>query len=84
MVLASLGNTLASPQVSAQMRRLFAAYGCASRQDVLVAQDMDTAFEEEDFEVWVASVKAKRAKKDGGGPGNRGKAPVRGARKKRH
>ena len=50
MVLASLGNILAFPQASAQMRRLFGPCGHASRQDVLVAQDMDTASEEEDFE----------------------------------
>ena len=50
MVLASLGNALASTQASAQMRRPFGPRGYASRQDVLVAQDMDTAPEEEDFE----------------------------------
>ncbi len=58
MVLASLGNTLASHQVSAQMRRLFGPCGYASRQDVLVAQDMDTVSDEEDFETWLAHRKA--------------------------
>ena len=40
IALASLGNTLACPQASAQMRRLFGPRGYASRQDVLAAQDM--------------------------------------------
>ena len=54
LVLASLGKALAFPQASAQMRRLFGPCGYASRQDVIVAQDMDTASEGEDFEAWVA------------------------------
>ena len=65
-VLASLGNTLAFQQVSPRKRRLFGACSCASRQDVLVAPDMDTASEEEDLEAWMAYRKAKRAKKEGG------------------
>ena len=58
LVLASLGNTLAFPQASAQMRRLFGHCGHASRQDVPVAEDLDTASEEEDFEAWMAYRKA--------------------------
>ena len=58
IALASLGNTLAFPQASAQMRRLFGPCGYASRQDVLAAQDMDTVSEEEDFEAWLADRKA--------------------------
>ena len=64
------------------MRRLFGPRGYVSRQDVSVAQDMDTASEEEDFEAWLAYRKAKRAtrgngeprkraKKEGGGSGSR-------------
>ena len=49
-MLASLDNALAFPEVSAQRRRLFGPRGYASRQDVLVAADMDTASDEEDFE----------------------------------
>ena len=74
MVLASLSNTLASPQVSPRMRRLFGPRGNASRQDVRVAQDMDTVSEEEDFEAWMAYRKAKREKKEGGGQGKRNKS----------
>ena len=48
-VLASLHNTLAFPDVSAQMRRLFGPRGYASRQDALVAAEMDMASEEADF-----------------------------------
>ena len=67
-VLTSLRNTLAFPQVSAQMRRLFGPCGYASRQDVMVAQDMDTVSEEEDFEAWIAYRKAKRATRGNGEP----------------
>ena len=74
MVLASLGNTSAFPTVSANIRRLFGPCGYVSRQDVLIAQYMDTVPEVEDFEAWAAYRKAKRAKKDGGGHGNREKA----------
>ena len=80
LVLASLGNKLASPQASAQMRRVSGPCGYAPRQDVLVAQDMDTVPAEEDFEPWVAYRKAKRARRDGGGQGSReeGKASGEG------
>ena len=70
MVLASLGNTLAFPQVSALMRRLLGPCGYASRQDVLVAQDMDTVSEEEDCDTWAAYRKAKRAEEGAGGQEN--------------
>ena len=50
LVLASVGNTLAFQSVSAQMRRFLGS----SRQDVLVAADMDTVPEAEDFEAWMA------------------------------
>ena len=50
MVLVSLGNTLAPPHASAQMRRLLGYRGHASQLDVSVAQHMDTASAEEDFE----------------------------------
>ena len=79
LALASLGNTLAFPQVSVQMRRLLGHCGYASRQDVLVAQDLDTVSEEEDFEPWMAYRQAARAKKEGGEQGNRDK-PVGGGR----
>ena len=67
LVLASLGNTLAIQSVSAQFRRLLGPCGYASRQDVVVAADMDTAPEEEDCEKWVAYRKAEWAKKDAWG-----------------
>ena len=73
MVLASLRNALAFPQVSAQMRRLFGPRGYTSRQDVLAAQGMDTASEEEDFECWLAFRKAKRASRGSGEPDERAK-----------
>ena len=73
IVLASLGNALPFPQVSAQTRRLFGPRGRASRQDVLVTQDMDMAFEEEDFEAWLAYRKAKRATRESGEPDKRAK-----------
>ena len=72
--LANLGNTLAFPQAAAQMRRPFGPCGYQSRQDVLVAQDLDTASEEEDFEAWMAYGKAARAKTEGGDQGNRDKS----------
>ena len=74
MVSARLGNTLAFPEVSPQLRRLFGPCGYASKQDLLVAQGINTVSEAEDFEAWVAYRKAKRAKKDGGDHGNREKA----------
>ena len=67
LVLASLGSTLAFQSVPAQMRRFFGPSGYASRQDVLVAADMDTVSKEEGFGPWVANRKAKRAKKDAQG-----------------
>ena len=63
--LASLLNAPALPEVAAQMRRLFGPHHYASRQDVLVAADMDTVSEGGDFEAWVTYCKTKRAKKDG-------------------
>ena len=73
MALASLGNTLAFPQVSAQMRRLFGPCGYASRQDVMVARELDTVSDEEDSEAWLAYRKAKRANRGSGEPNERAK-----------
>ena len=50
LALASLRNTLAFPEVSAQMRQLFGPYGYASRQNVPRTADMDTVSEKDDFE----------------------------------
>ena len=72
-MLASFHNTLAFPEVSAQMRRFFGPRGCASCQYVTAAADMDTVSEEEDFEAWFAYRKAERPKKDGKGGGDPGK-----------
>ena len=72
LVLASLGDALAFQSVSAQMRRLYGPCGYAYRQGVLVAADMDTASEEEDFEAWTDYRKAKRGKKDAQGSGDSG------------
>ena len=49
LVLASLQDTLAFPEVSAQMRRVFGPRGYGSRQDVLESAEMGTVSEEEDF-----------------------------------
>ena len=76
MALASLGDTLGFPQASAQIRRLSGLCEYASRQDVMVEQDMDTATEEEDFEVWIAYRKAKRATRGNGEPNRRAKTEV--------
>ena len=60
------------------MRRLSGLCGYASRQDVLLAAEMDTASEVGDFGVWVAYRKAKRANKDAlrsGDNGSRDKSP---------
>ena len=73
LVLASLQETLASPEESARMRRSFGPRGYASRQNVPVAADMDAVSGEKDFEAWVAYRKAKRARKDGEGGGEYGK-----------
>ena len=54
LVLASLHNAPGLSEVSAQMRSLFGPRGCASRQDVLVAADMDAVAGEEDLEAWIA------------------------------
>ena len=61
LVIVSLQDTLASPAVSAQKRRLFGPCGYASRHDVLVAAGMNASPGEEiDFEAWVAYRKAKK------------------------
>ena len=65
-VLASRHNTLAPPEVSSQMRRLFGPRGNAARRGVLLAADSDTASGEEDFTALVAYRKAKKAKREGG------------------
>ena len=49
LVLASIRNNLAFPEVSSQMRRLFGPRASAVRQDVLAAADLDTASGEEDY-----------------------------------
>ena len=72
LVPASAGNALAFQSVSAQMRRLSGPCGHASRRDVVVAADMETASDEEDFEAWAVYRKAKRAKKDAQGRGEQG------------
>ena len=72
LVLASLSNTQSFQSVSAQMRRLFGPCGYESRQDFLVAADMDSVCEGEDFEAWIACRKAKRAEKAAQGSGERG------------
>ena len=77
LAIASLRDTLAFPEVSAQMRRLFGPCGYSFPQKP--AADMDTVSEEEDFEAWAAHRKAKRAKKDGkssGGGWETGEAKV--------
>ena len=61
--LASIRNTLAFPQASRQMCRLFGPRGSEARQDVLLAADLDTVSEEEDFAAWVAYRKAKKDKR---------------------
>ena len=53
------------------MRRLFGPCGFATRQDVLAAQNMDTAPEEEDFEAWMTFRRAKRATRGSGEPNKR-------------
>ena len=73
LVLASLRDALVFSEVPAQMHRLFGPRGRASRQDVLVAADIDAVSEEEEFEAWTAYRKAKRARKDGRGGGDTGK-----------
>ena len=77
-VLASLGIALTPPKVSAQTRRFFGPCGYASRQVVLLAQDMDTVSEREDCGVWMAYREAKRDKRDGGGHGGREKSKSSG------
>ena len=59
-VLNSIRNALAFPEVACQMRRLFGPRGSATRQNVLVAADMGTVAEEEDFEACAACRKAKK------------------------
>ena len=70
LVLASVRSTLAFPEVSAHVRRLFGSRGQATRQDALVAADIDAASEAEDFEAWAAYRRATRAKKNGNGNGD--------------
>ena len=54
------------------MRRVFGPCGYASRRDVVLAADMDTVCEEEDFEAWMVHRKATRTKKDAQGGGEQG------------
>ena len=79
LVLASPHNTLATPEASAQMRRLRGPRGYTSRQDVLAAADMDTVSEEEDFEARAAYREATRARREGKGGGDNGKRAKRKA-----
>ena len=73
LVLASIRNNLAFPEVSSQMRRLFGPRASAVRQDVLAAADLDTVSEEEDYAAWVAYRKARKDKKGGRGADDRSK-----------
>ena len=73
--MASVGSSLALLRVSTQMRLLFGNVGSVQNQDALVAQDLDTVSEEEDFEAWVAHRLAKRAKRESGDGGSSGSAP---------
>ena len=60
------------------MRRIFRNAGSAQNQDALVAQDLDTASEEEDFEAWAAYRKARKAKRESVGGGSRRSTPGSG------
>ena len=50
MELASIRTTLAFPDASSQIRRLFGPRGRAAKQDVLAAAALDAAWDEGDFE----------------------------------
>ena len=50
LVIASVGSSLSFGHVAAQMRRLFGNMGSSQNMDVLVAQDLDQASAEDDFE----------------------------------
>ena len=77
LALSNPRNTLASPGVWAQMRRLFGLRGYASRQDVRVSAEMDAMSEEEYFEAWAEYRKAKRTTKDGKRGGDNGRPEKR-------
>ena len=70
LALASVGSSLSFVHVAAQMRHLFGNIGSAQNQDALVAQDMDAASDEENFEAWAAYRKERRARKNLGGGGS--------------
>ena len=54
LVWASVRHSLAALGAFAQMRRLSGSCGRATRQDVLVFANMDTASEQDDFKAWTA------------------------------
>ena len=62
LALASIRNTLAFPEASSRMRRLFGPRGNAGRHDVLLAADLDAVSEEADFASWVALRKPEKGK----------------------
>ena len=70
LVLASVRSTLAFPEVSAHVRRLFGSRGQATRQDAPMAADIDAASGAEDFEAWAAYRRVTGAKKNGNGNGD--------------
>ena len=60
------------------MRRLFGNMGSSQNTDVLVAQDLVHASDEDDFEAWAAYRKAKRVKMNLGMGGSKDSAPTYG------
>ena len=72
--LARIRTTLASPEAPSQVCRLSGQCGSTAKQDVLVAADMDTGAEEEDFVAWVAYQKAKKEERKEQGGDDRGKS----------
>ena len=73
LVLAGICTTLASPEVSSRMRRLFWPRGSPEKQDVLVAADLDTASEEAYFEAWTVYREPKKEEREERGGTDRGK-----------
>ena len=63
LALVSTRNALAFPEVTIQMRRSHGPFGSAARQDVLLAADLDTVPEEQDFASWAVYREAKKEKK---------------------
>ena len=50
--MASVGSSLSSAHVAAQLRRLSRNIGSAQNQDALEVQDMDNVSGEENFDAW--------------------------------